>query len=844
MGNRDNQISPGTVLPGSITIAKETNPNGDAQSFSFTCTSPLGSFSLTDGGSQAFPGLSAGSYTCTETVPSGWASPQLITCTGDVDSGTPVSSSSTSIVIDLDGGENIICTFNNTKLGTITIVKDAVPNDPQDFSFTCSAPIGSFTLDDDGANGNPLDNFKTTTGLGAGTYTCTETVPGGWDSPPSITCSGETDGGTPASSSSTSVAIDLDPGENITCTFHNNQQVGTITIVKNAVPDDPQDFSFTCSAPIGSFTLDDDGANGNPLSNYRTTTGLSAGTYSCSETAVSGWPLTSATCDDGSPPSAISLQAGESVTCTFTNNGAGNIVVCKQTNPDGDAQSFNFTTSYPPGGFSLSDGQCSNSGNLAPSTYSVSEAVPALWTLTGATCTDGSPPSAISLQAGETVTCTFNNQKYGKIIIVKDAQPNDPNQDFSFDCQPLVGQFTLDDDSDPTFSNTAMFDVPPGTYNCGETVPSGWTLTSAICSDGSSAGAISLQAGETVTCTFVDTPNTAFFNVNKNWLPDDPGGVTITLVCTSGAVTPVDPIATESDDANFTIMGFTTPASCTATEPTSPNYTDNQSDCLNKPITVGGTQSCTMVNTLIKTFTVQKDWVPNDTGVVTIALTCSSGTVTPVDPTSSEGDSATFTVTNFALGTTCTATESGVPATHTANQSGCQAVPLATGVCTMVNTRNDASFLVYKDFTDDNPQDVPVALSCTSGTVVPVDPDASESDPADFAIEGIVVGTTCNATEDAPFPYYQQSSNCTGVLLTIGGTGSCTIVNAIIPPGENPVGGIAGLIEADDAVQTPSAATGTGHGAIAWTLALSAGAAAFVLIVAGLWVTGRVRFRA
>ncbi len=31
--------------------------------------------------------------------------------------------------------------------------------------------------------------------------------------------------------------------------------------------------------------------------------------------------------------------------------------------------------------------------------------------MTGATCDDGSPPSAISLEAGETVTCVFNNSR-------------------------------------------------------------------------------------------------------------------------------------------------------------------------------------------------------------------------------------------------------------------------------------------------------------------------------------------------------------------------------------------------------------------------------------------------
>ncbi|WP_263405599.1 prealbumin-like fold domain-containing protein [Wenzhouxiangella sp. AB-CW3] len=47
---------------------------------------------------------------------------------------------------------------------------------------------------------------------------------------------------------------------------------------------------------------------------------LPPGTYAVSETVPNGWRLDSATCDDGSPVSAIELEAGESVTCTFNNS--------------------------------------------------------------------------------------------------------------------------------------------------------------------------------------------------------------------------------------------------------------------------------------------------------------------------------------------------------------------------------------------------------------------------------------------------------------------------------------------------------------------------------------------
>ncbi len=45
-----------------------------------------------------------------------------------------------------------------------------------------------------------------------------------------------------------------------------------------------------------------------------------------------------------------------------------------------------------------------------PGSYSVAELTPPDgWVLAGASCSDGSPITAISLQAGETVTCTFTN---------------------------------------------------------------------------------------------------------------------------------------------------------------------------------------------------------------------------------------------------------------------------------------------------------------------------------------------------------------------------------------------------------------------------------------------------
>ena len=60
--------------------------------------------------------------------------------------------SGTAATIDAQVGDEVTCTFTNTKRGSIIIVKDAMPNDPQDFDFTITGGDFStaFILDDDG----------------------------------------------------------------------------------------------------------------------------------------------------------------------------------------------------------------------------------------------------------------------------------------------------------------------------------------------------------------------------------------------------------------------------------------------------------------------------------------------------------------------------------------------------------------------------------------------------------------------------------------------------------------------------------------------------------------------
>nr|AKQ02531.1 peptidase S8 and S53 subtilisin kexin sedolisin [uncultured Parcubacteria bacterium Rifle_16ft_4_minimus_37647] len=198
---------------------------------------------------------------------------------------------------------------------------------------------------------------------------------------------------------------------------------GTIVIQKNAVPDDAQNFSFT--GELGVFDLDDD--QDGTLLNSQSFTDLTADTYSITESATAGWTLSGVACT-GETDSTwqttqggvdVTLVAGETVTCTFTNTqdvvdpGEGTIVIVKNAGNDTETE-FSFTTDTTLGNFSLF-GSDSNQTLEVPGTYSVSENVTTGWTPDSVVCVssiqDEETSDSIELDESETVTCTFTNSQ-------------------------------------------------------------------------------------------------------------------------------------------------------------------------------------------------------------------------------------------------------------------------------------------------------------------------------------------------------------------------------------------------------------------------------------------------
>lgn len=296
----------------------------------------------------------------------------------------------------------------------------------------------------------------------------------------------------------------------------------SITIIKDAVPNGPQDFQFTTSGSgLSDFALDDD--NDPTLSNSKVFNNLLPGTYSVTEVAVSGWDFDNISCSQGASVQkngttvTITLSAGQNVVCTYTNRQRGQIIVHKVTNPANDPTGFQITAS----------GSGNISGNatrtlttaqdvtydVSQGTYGVTEQVPNGWTQTGNTCSNlvinGNTPLVNGVP---TLTCTITNVKLAKLKIVKDAVPND-GQDFTFTISGNgLSPFMLDDDSDATLSNNQQFiNLMPGSYSVTEGAVTGWDLTGLVCSGTNNYShqattlGVTLAAGDDVTCTFTNT---------------------------------------------------------------------------------------------------------------------------------------------------------------------------------------------------------------------------------------------------------------------------------------------------------------------------------------------------
>jgi hypothetical protein len=347
-----------------LTIKKVTDPASDPQDFHFDLTgggvtdvdldTDTGDGTLDSEASFTLSPGQLGAHTVTEAAVGGWTLTDL-DCTGDDDSSTSLANREATL--DIDSGEDVVCTFTNTKHASLTVVKVTDPaSDPQDFDFdlTGLGVPADLDLDTDGGDATlPSQDSFSLDASELGAHTVTESPVAGW-SLTNLVCTGA-GGDSSTNLGDRKATLDIDAGEDVVCTFTNTKGA-SLTVVKVTDPaSDPQDFDFdlTGSGVPAGLVLDTDASSaGTPSQETFALSAAQLGAYTVTETALPDWDLTNLVCTGaggdsstnlGDRKATLDIDAGETVVCTFTNTKRGEAIVLKTEGDDTPAGEWTFT---------------------------------------------------------------------------------------------------------------------------------------------------------------------------------------------------------------------------------------------------------------------------------------------------------------------------------------------------------------------------------------------------------------------------------------------------------------------------------------------------------------------
>jgi uncharacterized repeat protein (TIGR01451 family) len=247
VGNRSAEFD---VQPGENVVCEFTNTRNGTIAIKKTGIGGTGSFAFTAGsGAPAIGPVSTGStssavsvepgnYSYTENANADWALTDL-SCTDaaqdDADDSN-VSVGSRSAEFDVQPGENVVCEFTNTRLGTINIKKLTPDPDPTtEFDFAGSAGLVSKSdlspADFDLKSGETktIGHVFPNSGANDAAYVITESDEVGYRLT-GIDCKG--DAGTVEDKASRAARIKVSPGETVTCEFTNLKLVVDVDVDK------------------------------------------------------------------------------------------------------------------------------------------------------------------------------------------------------------------------------------------------------------------------------------------------------------------------------------------------------------------------------------------------------------------------------------------------------------------------------------------------------------------------------------------------------------------------------------------------------------------------------------
>lgn len=486
-------------LPATITVEKQTIPDGDAATFSFT---GVVSGTIGDGQQLVANGLLPGTYTVTETVTSGW-NLTSITC-DDANSSGDITSASAAITVE--AGQSVKCTFVNAQEVTPVakpylwwvdgneVMCADTSNGTVVTQFT--TPNSATGLSIDGINDQIYFQIGSYTGLWrsdldgtAFTNLVDETVdtddqiffwPGGTAVDPGggyVFYAGRFIGGSNPvyranldgsnaqllASGGRPRSLEINPHNRMVywwdtdaASLYKASMDGDGSDKSVVMNDDAPDFDFhfqegriyyynwqnkeikrvgmdgssqellICKSDAGctNAILSTPAALAVDEINNKLYV-LDSGASKIWRTNLDG---------SGAEEFATNINGSEfdmtlsSAACTIP---PATLIIEKQTDPDGYPGLFTFTGTITG---TIGDGDQLTTAILSPGSYTVTETVPADWTLSSITCDDSNSNGNLAqasatavLEAGETVTCTFTNTKQADgAVAVATVGPTQP----------------------------------------------------------------------------------------------------------------------------------------------------------------------------------------------------------------------------------------------------------------------------------------------------------------------------------------------------------------------------------------------------------------------------------
>ena len=488
---------------GKLEVIKSLSPNTDTGKFNLQVDGTTYASNVGDGGDTGQQVVSVASHTIGETAVTGTDLTNYsssVECKDVHGTGSVITTTGANPwTLNVADGDDILCVVTNTRNnnGSITIIKDASPNDAQDFSFTTTGTgLSAFSLDDD--TDSTLSNTQTFSSLASGTYTITEALTTNWGLS-DITCTGT--GTETVDLTNRNVSISLSAGDSISCTFTNATNQAYIIVNKMVSNDNGG------KAVANDFLLTVDG---NAVSD-EVAYPVNPGSHIVGETNLAGY--TPGTWDDDCDGSGnVYVGLGETKTCTITNDDiAPKLTIVKDptNNNGGNAIPNDFLLTV--GGNAILSGVANTLASNTP--YVINETQLPGYTFVNITGNEKCPTAlggTITLAPGDDITCTIKNDDIAPSITLRKSVVGGT---------ATTDSFGLTIGSTPVGSGQELTVLANTPYTLNEAGLSGYTFTS-ITGDAKCPkvleGTVMLNEDEHISCTITNTRDTGTLTILKS----------------------------------------------------------------------------------------------------------------------------------------------------------------------------------------------------------------------------------------------------------------------------------------------------------------------------------------